>query len=162
MAAATPAKLPILLPSPEQIDALCVEYNEAELDVEAFEDTLKIGREALAGLKQPLIDLVNKFGGAHGKKSKLLHGIEWELMGTFGTSNVTDPGAVDRLRTVLVESKRTRLLKRLFEMVPRWNLKSTARAEILKPGVDEDVRALFAVCEVTTASTPKLEVRLKK
>ena len=65
-------------------------------------------------------------------------------------------------RLDLVAQKKTRILKRLFESATRWTLKSTARAEILKPDIGDDVRANFAACEVTKPSTPKLEVREKK
>ena len=159
---ATASKALLVLPSPAEVDELCIEYDKAKADVleallEAKEKQVK-----LDSLKGPLVDLASKFGSVHASKSKLLHGRKWEAMLTEGTSTSIDAAAVETLRLDLVAQKKTRILKRLFESATRWTLKSTARAEILKPDIGDDVRANFAACEVTKPSTPKLEVREKK
>lgn len=157
---ATPAL--IVLPSPKEIDELAIRYNKEQQKVLDAVLATRQAQKFLEDTKLECIELVRKFGGAHASKSKLLHGLKWEAMLTEGTSTSVDAAAVERLRVSLKEQNQTRLLKRLFESATRWTLKSTARAEILKPDVGDDVQALFAVCEVTKPSTPKLEVRLKK
>ena len=112
-------------------------------------------------IKAQCVTLVIKFGSAHAQKSKLLHGLKWEIVGTFGSSTSIDAAAVERLRLHLVENKKTRLLKRLFEATTRWALKSTARAEILKPDIDDEIRASFSLCEVTKDNSPSITVRQK-
>lgn len=158
---ATASKAPVL-PSPAEVDELCIEYDKAKLKVLDAVLAAKAAQDELALLKDPLVDLASKFGSVHASKSKLLHGRKWEAMLTEGTSTSIDSAAVETLRLDLVAQKKTRILKRLFESATRWSLKSTARAEILKPDIGDDVRARFAECEVSKPSTPKLEVREKK
>jgi hypothetical protein len=159
---AEPAKALQSVPSAAEIDALAILYNEEQVKVLDAILATRAAQKALEDTKDKCVELVRKFGSAHAQKSKLVHGLKWEIMGTFGASTSIDAAAVERLRVNLQESKQTRLLKRLFESSTRWVLKSTARAEILKPGVGDDVRAAFAVCEVTKDNSPKIEARLKK
>jgi hypothetical protein len=160
MAAA--AKALAVPPTPEEVEKLALEYNK--LKDELLEAILasKVAGDDLTPVKTKCIELVRKFGTAHAKKSKLLHGIKWEMMATFGSSTSPDAAAIENLRQHLLTVKKTRLLKLMFEMTPRWTLKETARVEILKPGIDDEIRALFALCEVPSDSTPKLEVREKE
>jgi hypothetical protein len=159
---ASASKALIAPPTPDEVEKLSLEYNKLKDELlQAMLASTKCGDD-LAPVKEKCIDLVRKFGTAHAKKSKLLHGIRWEIMGTFGSSSSADAAAIENLRLHLLNVKKTRLLKLMFEMTPRWTLKETARAEILKPGIDDEIRALFALCEVTGSSTPKLEVRLKQ
>ena len=160
MAAASKALL--VLPSPAEVDELCIQYDK---EGQKVLDCVLATREAqkfLDDTKQKIVELAKQFGSVHASKSKLLHGRKWEAMLTEGTSTSIDAAAVETLRLDLVAQKKTRILKRLFESATRWTLKSTARAEILKPDIGDDVRANFAACEVTKPSTPKLEVREKK
>lgn len=158
---AEPAKALQTPPTAAAIDEIAILYDQKKALV--LEATLaqREAAEELEKVKQICITLVSSFGSQHAEKSKLVHGLKWEIMGTFGTSTSMDAAAVERLRLHLQESKQTRLLKRLFESTTRWLLKSTARAEILKPGVGDDVRAIFAVCAVTKDSSPKIDARLK-
>jgi hypothetical protein len=159
---ATPSKALLVLPTPAQVDALALSYDKAKEKLLDAVLAAKAAQDELDLLKEPLVDLASKFGSVHGSKSKLLHGLKWEMMLTEGTSTSIDSAAVERMRLHLLNVGQTRLLKRLFESDTRWTLKSTARAEILKPDIGDDVRANFAACEVTKPSTPKLEVRQKK
>ena len=159
---ASTSKALIALPSPAEIEKLALEYNKLKDELlEAILESKTLGAE-LAPVKEKCIEWVRQFGTAHAKKSKLLHGIKWEMMATFGSSSSADAAAIEKLRQHLLTVKKTRLLKLMFEMTPRWTLKETARVEILKPGVDDEIRALFALCEVPSDNTPKLEVRLKQ
>lgn len=148
-------------PTAAEIEKLAKEYANRKAKVL---EAMLAQREAVGNLDplhEKCTELVKQFGSAHATKSKLLHGFNWEIMGTFGASTSTDAAAVDRLRTKLEETKQTRLLKRLFDKTIRWTLKPTARTEILRPDVDDEVRGLFAVCEVTKDRAPSLEVRPK-
>jgi hypothetical protein len=148
-------------PTAAEVDKLAIEY--IDLKEALLEATLArvAAQEKLEPAEAKLVDLVSKCGSAHAQKSKMLHGLKWEIMGTFGTSTSVDTAAVERLRMELVGRKQTRLLKRLFEGTMRWALKSSARAEVLKPDVSDEIRGLFVACEVTKDRSPSLTVREK-
>jgi hypothetical protein len=159
MAMAALAKLEA--PTAAQVDTLALEYTT--LKDALLQATLArvAAQEKLEPVEAKLVDLVSQCGSAHAQKSKILHGLRWEIMGTFGKSTSIDAAAVERLRLHLLNTGKTRLLKRLFESTVRWDLKSTARAEILKPDITDDVRANFVACEVTKDRSPSLTVREK-
>jgi hypothetical protein len=148
-------------PTAAEVDKLAIEYSK--LKEELLEATLArvAAQEKLEPAAAKLIEVVRKCGSAHAQKSKMLHGLKWEIMGTFSTSTSVDTAAVERLRLELVGQKQTRLLKRLFEGTVRWALRSTARAEVLKPDVSDEIRGLFVACEVTEDRSPSLTVREK-
>jgi hypothetical protein len=148
-------------PTAAEIEKLAQEH--INLKAKVLEATLaqRDAQQKFEPIHQKCIELVTKFGSAHATKSKLLHGLEWEIMGTFGASTSIDAAAVELLRSRLTKTKQTCLLKRLFDKTIRWTLKSTARAEILKEDVPSPVRALFAACEVTKDRVPSIEVRPK-
>ena len=52
-------------------------------------------------MKGDLICLVDEFGAAHAEKSKILHGLQYEMVGTFGASTSIDAAAVQRFATAL-------------------------------------------------------------
>jgi hypothetical protein len=159
---AEPAKALISPPSPAEVDKLAILYAAGKEKVLQATLAQRKAAEELEVVQQQCVALVSKFGSSHAEKSKLLHGLNWELMGTFGTSSSTDSAAVETLRSFLAANKQTRLLKRLFESTTRWALKSTARAEILKEDVSTKVRALFAACEVTKDRSPSIQAREKQ
>jgi hypothetical protein len=148
-------------PTAAEVDKLAKDY--VDLKAKVLESVLatRAANEKLDPVERDLVELVRKFGSVHAEKSKLLHGLHWEIMGTFGTSTSTDAAAVEHLREHLVKTENTRLLKRLFDKTVRWALRSTARAEILKADVPCEVRALFAACEVTKDRSPLITAREK-
>jgi hypothetical protein len=148
-------------PTAMEVDKLALEYDELKRAL--FDATLArvAAQEALEPVEHRLVELVSRCGSAHAQKSKLVHGLKWEIMGTFGTSTSVDSAAVERLRLELTANKKTRLVRRLFDATVRWTLKSTARAEILKPDVPDFARSLFVACEVTKDRSPMLTVREK-
>jgi hypothetical protein len=148
-------------PTAAKVDELAKDY--IDLKAKVLESVLatRAANEKLDPVERDLVELVRKFGSVHAEKSKLLHGLHWEIMGTFGTSTSTDAAAVEHLREHLVKTENTRLLKRLFDKTVRWALRSTARAEILKADVPCEVRALFAACEVTKDRSPSITAREK-
>jgi hypothetical protein len=159
---AEPAKALIALPTPAEVDKLAISYDKAKAKV--LDATLAVAAATteLKPIQERCVDLVSKFGSAHAEKSKLLHGVKWEIMGTFGASTSIDAAAVEKLRLELVKADNGRLIKRLFDKTIRWALRSTARAEILKDDVPKNVRALFAACEVTKDRTPSIQAREKQ
>ena len=154
-------------PNSEQVDAHALEYKRLEKILEdakiAYAAVKKAEGAQLEKLHLALIELVREFGGKHAEKSKLLHGIDWELMATFGESHSIDATAVERLRLALKEAKQTRLLKKLFTEEKSYRLAPNA-AQILKAEgkLPDDLALAALACFSFTPRTPQLDVRLKK
>jgi hypothetical protein len=154
-------------PNAEEIDAFAVEYKRLEkiLD-EAKAELAKVkGKEgsSLDKLHSTLIDIVRAFGGKHAEKSKILHGIEWELMATFGQSSSIDTTAVESLRLKLKAAGKTRLLKKLFTEERSYRLAPNASEVLKAEGKLPDRLAMAALaCFTFTPRTPQLEVRPAK
>ncbi len=148
-------------PTAAQVDALAKEYKA--LEDAYFEATLasKAALEPLEKKKDELRELVAKFGSAHAEKSKLLHGIAFEIMATFGTSTSIDAAAVELFRLALVKAKQARLLKKLFEKTVRWTLNPTAAVIVKSEKLSKSLLALYSQCEVVKAKTPSVQVREK-
>jgi hypothetical protein len=153
---------PLKAPTAAEVDKLATEYVQAKAKFITLTLESRDAGKRVDEIEARIIPLVRQFGSAHAEKSKLLHGLKWELMGTFGSSTSIDAAAVERLRLRLVKGKATRLLGRLFEATTRWSLTPTARAEILKVDVPAEVRSDFAACEVTKERSPKIEARPKE
>src|SRR5208283_6234653 len=98
-------------PKPEALDEFAIEFDRLDRELTKAQDAAKDAAKPVALLKVELIELVKRFGGPHGKSSKLLHGILWELMGTFGKTTTTDNAAVERFRVALQKRHRAVLLK---------------------------------------------------
>jgi hypothetical protein len=159
---------PLLLsPNAEQVDAHAVEYKRLEKILDAAKAELDKVRKKegadLGKLHGALIELVRSFGGKHAEKSKILHGIDWELMATFGQSFGIDSTAVEQLRLALKAANKTKLLKKLFTEEKSYRLAENA-AEVLKAEdkLPDDLAMLALKCFGFTPQTPRLEVRLKK
>lgn len=157
----------LVAPNAEQIDAQAEEYKRLEkiLD-DAKAELLKVKKKEgveLDALHASLIEMVRAFGGQHAQKSRILHGIDWELMATFGQSAGIDATAVERLRLALKEAGKTRLLKKLFSEHKSYSLAPDA-ADVLKAEgkLPDDLATLALSCFTFTPSTPRLEVRPKK
>lgn len=154
-------------PHPEAIDGFAADYKRLEKILDEakgeFQKVKKAEGADFDNLHLALIELVRAFGGKHAEKSKLLQGIEWELMATFGESHGIDSNAVERLRLQLKAAGQTRLLKKLFTEEKSWRLAPNA-AEILRSeGKLPDELAMAALsCFTFTPSTPRLDVRPKK
>ena len=165
----TPAKAPAP-PTPAEVEALCLEYHQLDEKLaglaKKYAEDIAPHAQRQGELRGLLIAQVRDFGSAHADKSKLLHGLEWEAMGTFGSKTVLDGAAVESFRLALVKEKKTRLMKRVFDKVIRWNLAQTAgaflRAEHEAGKFPDRLYALFARCSVPQELTPRLEVRPKK
>lgn len=150
------------IPLPAEIDALSIEY--LKLKEKVFEAMLaqRTAQKNLDDKKDELIALVSDAGSVHAEKSKLLHGITHEIMGTFGVSTVIDASAVERFRIALKEAKQTRALKKIFQETVRWTLAPTAAVIIKGEKLSDPLLALYSQCEVTKEKTPILTVRPKE
>jgi len=141
--------------SAEHFDQLAKSLEKAQTEVEAL-------RKEVAAQKSELIDLVRTFGGPHAQKSKILHGIVWEMVATFAQYTAQDSAAIERFRLALVASKQTRLLKKIFSSDVRWTMKASA-AEIVKTEkLSPKLMSLLLCCSVTQDKNPSLDVRPKK
>lgn len=164
----TPAKA---APTPAQVEALALEYHNLEEKIAGLEkkakDDLAPHKKRLDELWDELVPQVKDFGSAHGEKSKLLHGLQWEVMGTFGSTTVIDGAAVETFRVAMLAEKKSasKIVKRIFSKAIRWTLADTAgaflRAEHEAGKFPDRLYALFARCSVPKELTPKLAVRPK-
>jgi hypothetical protein len=154
-------------PNAEQVDAHAQEYKRLEEILDeaktAYAAVKKAEGAQLDELHAALIDLVRAHGGKHAEKSKILHGIEWELMATFGESHGIDAAAVERLRLALKDAKQTRLLKKLFTEEKSWRLAPNA-AEVLRAEgkLPDEIAGLALACFTFAPRTPQLDVRPRK
>ncbi len=83
-------------PNGETVDAYAAEFKRLEKDLKAATEKAADAAAPFKAVKEQLILLVKKYGSQHAEKSKLLHGLAWELMGTFGQSTTQDAAAIQR------------------------------------------------------------------
>ena len=119
-----------------------------------------LDRYALLELRS--LDWLRRFGSAHAEKSKLLHGLTLEIMGTFGQSSSIDAAAVETFRLALLKAKQSSLLKKIFQKTVRWTLDGNAGAVIRAMKIPPKLLALYSACSITTNRTPTVTVRPKK
>lgn len=155
-----------LPPSHAEVDALAKEMvdlkGEIELEAAASAKVIAPKQERLGELKLRAEAWIRKHGSAHADKSKLLHGILYEIMGTFGMSTTFDGAAVELFRRALGKAKQARLLKRMFTKSIRYDLQPDS-AEVVKGAkLTPKLQGLWAKCLVMTPRTPQITPRLKK
>jgi hypothetical protein len=146
-------------PSPAEIDLKAVAYTLLEEELRRAKADLADAAKPLSDFKLELIDLVRNCGGAHAEKSKILHGVAWELMATFGQGTTRDAAAIERLRLAL---KKARLLKRLFQQDVRWTFKAASAEVVKREKLSAPLMRSLLLCFVTSDRTPTLDVRKKK
>jgi hypothetical protein len=146
-------------PTIETIDQLAAEY----LELENQKNELCSALEAKAGELTPLVE---RFGSAHGKKSKLLVGARFEIMTTTSTSTAVDNAGVERIRRALARAKATTLFKKLFRKVERYELaagSSFIMRATLPAGAPRNLRSLFSQAVRVETKPPRLsDVRERK
>jgi hypothetical protein len=154
-------------PSPVQVDELALQHNELKEKIEnilakAKEDT-KDSAEELVKLVGELRVLVDQFGSAHAKKSKLLNGIDWEMMLTKTSTTSLNGASVERMKAWAGTDKRKlAVFDSLFVGTMRWDLTPTATALIQSPTIPLGAKRLFSACLKIEPNTPRFEVRPKK
>ena len=149
-------------PLPAEVDSRAEYFHQLELDLEEARKEVAATQKELAVKEQALIDLVRECGGPHATKSKILHGILWEMVATFSQYSTQDSAAVERFRLALIDSKQTRLLKKIFKADVRYTMQ-TGAAEIVKTEkLSPKLMSLLLQCTVTQDRKPSLDVRQKK
>ncbi len=117
--------------TPAEIDVKAAEYHSLEQALARAKAAAAKAQEPLDKLKDELIEIVSKFGSAHAEKSRLMRGINEEMIVTFGQSVRVDAAAVEKFRLALAERDQSRLASKMFEKTIRFSL---------KPGHDAIVR----------------------
>lgn len=150
-------------PLPVEVDEQAEKFHKLETDLATAKDECSKLQKDLAARELELIELVRSFGGPHCTKSKILHGIVWEMVATFSQYTTLDAAAVERFRVALAEAKQTRLLRKIFKQDVRWTFDAAATAEIVKTErLTPKLMALLLQCTVTSDKKPSLDVRSKK
>lgn len=130
---------------PEELDRLAAEYlsieNELEQERLAVNERTKAKSERLADLAKRFVEVCNTHGSPHEKKSRLLSGLEFEIMTTISSSTSLDQAAVGAFEAQCVKAQSLRIFRSLFEKV------STFRS---RPDADSVLR------RTSTALTPSL------
>lgn len=156
------AEFPNRLVAPDVIDDHAEAFHQLELDLEESRKQTKAAQKLLSDREAELIYLVRRFGGSHAQKSKILHGIVWEMVATFSQYTVQDAAAVERFRQELVKAKKTQLMKKLFQCDVRWTMRSGAAEIIRGEKLPPRLLAMLALCSDTQDKKPSLDVRQKK
>lgn len=149
-------------PLPSAIDEIAAFHNQLELDLAEARQKVSDAHQVLAERERDLIELVRNFGGPHATKSKILHGIVWEIVATFSQYTTQDSAAIERFRLALVAAKQTRLLKKIFRADTRWIMQPDAGEIIRAAKISPRLMALLLQCSVTQDRKPSLDVRPKK
>ena len=159
----TPEKQP---PSPNEVDQLALEMLKirgeiSTIEAEAAGKVCPLLARSLE-LKSQAERWLREFGSAHAEKSKLLHGVGYEILGTFGTSTSIDAAAVEVFRQALVKAHQGRIVSKIFQKTVRWSLVS-GWAEIIRGSkLPAKLLALYARCQVSSERTPTIVPREKK
>lgn len=149
-------------PLPAAVDETAENFHQLEEELAEAQRELDIARKLVTDRELELIELVRRHGGPHAQKSKILHGIIWEIVATFSQYTTLDSVAVDRFRHELVMRKKTRLLKKLFTQDVRWSLNAGAAQIAQSEKLPPKLLALLLQCSVTQDRKPSLDVRQKR
>ena len=149
-------------PLPADIDDRADIFHELQAKLDEARAEVKAAQEKLTAKELELIELVRSFGGPHATKSKILHGIVYEMVATFSQYTTQDSAAVERFRQALVETKQTRLLKKIFKSDIRWTMQSSAAEIVQNEKLSPKLMALLLQCTVTQDRKPTLDVRPRK
>jgi hypothetical protein len=149
-------------PRPAEVDERASAFERLKDELADAREELITTQKLVTERELELIELVRSCGGPHAQKSKIVHGIVWEMVATFAQYTTQDSAAVERFRLALVKAGKTRLLKKIFSADIRWTMK-TGAAEIVKTEkLTPKQMALLLQCSVTQDKKPSLDVRLKK
>lgn len=149
-------------PSPSKVDELAKYY--LEVKEKHFQATLEVRalQAELEAKGSVLRELAEVHGSVHAEKSKLLHGVGYEIMATFGQMVSVDAAAVEKFRVAASLELSVTKLARVFDVDIRYRLAATA-AEFIRTGeLSRKVKALYAACTVVKDKTPTLTVREKQ
>lgn len=154
-------------PTAAEVEQLAIEHQELTNKIDGIFAAAKLEAkepgERLTKLVTDLKTLTDQFGTEYEKKSKLLNGLEWELMLTASSSTSVDEAAVIRFEEwAKGDRERREIAKLLFVTVTRHDLSPNATVLIQAPGIPAHAKKLFAECLKITPNAPRLTVRPKK
>lgn len=149
-------------PTPAEVDELAQKYFDAQEKVLQAVLAVTNAQQPIPPMKDEMVELIREFGSTHAEKSKVLNGIEWKLMATFGTYHSLDAAAVERFRLGLVKAKQARLLKKIFTKSERWDLSPEAEVIIKGCKLSKSLLALYSQCDIPKPKNPSLKVEKKQ
>lgn len=148
-------------PAPAAIDALAEEYLALQKKADEAWKAAQAASEPCQQKADELKKLVSEFGQQHAEKSKLLHGLKYELMSTTGTVSSLDQAAIEKFRLAMLKKSLGVLFRKMFEQVityrPLPEASAIIRAKRLKPSLV----SLFSQCLISKPKSPTLQVREK-
>ena len=149
-------------PTPAELDTLAEEYNAArEMYLQSTLATKDL-QQQMELRADKLKEAVKLFGQQYAEKSKLLHGVKFEIMCSYAQTSAIDAVAVEQFRGELQKAKQTRLLGKMFEKSVRYTLRSQASEIVRGEKLTAKLRSLWARCIVLKDIAPKLTVREKE
>jgi hypothetical protein len=148
--------------TPAQVDKYAKEYLDLKDQVLQAKFALTELQQQLELKAEIVKSYVESYGSAHAEKSKIVHGLKYEAVMTFGQSVSIDAAAVETFRDELRKSKQVRLLGKLFEKRISFALNPEASKIVRGSTLSDKLRSLFAKCEVIKPRTPTLQVREKE
>jgi hypothetical protein len=150
-------------PTPNQVDALIVEYAKAKKAAAADAAVAKISSDAADEVKGRLTTMVEQWGSRHTEKSKRLLGLNGNFATTTtATPTVIVPEAVDKFLAFLRTKAMSRFLKRFFKRQVVYSMVA-APAEVLRNMKLEDedretLTPMVAMCFEVKKNAPGLKV----
>jgi len=154
---------------PESLDRLAAEYLSIEQELEqerlALTERMKAKSERLAELEKEFIEVCNAFGSPHEKKSRLLSGLEFEIMTTISSSTSLDQAAVGAFEAQCVKAQSIRIFRALFEKVSTYRSRHDADGVLRRSSaaLSPSLAKGYLRCVLTKTNPPRLSaVRPRK
>jgi hypothetical protein len=145
--------------APDRIDQLAQEYVELRDAVDKATQIVLERQEPANKMREILIMLVSEHGSLHAAKSKLLRGMKYELMATYGSTTSLDAAAIETFRAACLKNGQKSIVDRIFDTSVRYTISPEGRA--LAQMLPLKLLGMFAKCEVSKPKTPVLVVREK-
>jgi hypothetical protein len=146
-------------PTPEQIDELARQHQEAQL-------TRIRAIEAVFDIERKLIDLVTLYGlvPAHAEKSRRLKGVLAEVTVTKADTLAVNDDRVETLKDALEANNHAYLFPRLFTLRSKYEVvegaESALKSVALPKRLAEKVLNLWGRCIDVKAKKPSLKVTI--
>ena len=148
---------------PEALDTLAAEYlglqKEIEDEVTALTLKLKPKAERLEELRPKFLAQCVAHGSPYEKKSKLLSGLEYEVMTTESSSSSLDQPAIGRFREGCEKMERLSVFEEIFEKVSEYR-KRPAADEVVRRTTGEKLTPTLALlylkCTIVKNSPARL------
>lgn len=148
---------------PEALDALAAEYlaldKEVEDEVAALKKKLEPKTDRMEELRPKFLAQCVAYGSPHEKKSKLLSGLDYEVMTTQSSSSSLDQAAIGTFRERCERLDRVTLFDELFEQVSEYRSRPGS-AEVVRRSVGDLMTGRLAIaflkCTIVKNNPPRL------